>query len=335
MFRSDMEKATLKDKLSPNFYIDTIPIFGDVILAPMDGISDMPFRLIARNMGAAFNITGFVNTTDILNNAAFLNERIGFDPLKERPIAFQLFGSEPDLLLESALRLQERKPDFIDINMGCSAKVIRRKGAGSELMATPDTIARIFNLLSRHLSVPVTGKIRLGIDDSNLNYLEIAHIIEDNGGKMLAVHGRTRAQAYEGHANWQPIAEIKRALTIPVIGNGDILEPEQIDQMKTETGCDAVMIGRGAIGNPWIIARSHRDRQSPSEVHRMTIQHLESLIHFYDETRAIILFRKYAKNYIKSCNPSRDLFIALMQTKTLAEFSEILDSIFSQAGDSS
>lgn len=331
----DLENTTSQDPQLPDFYIDTIPIYGDVILAPMDGISDLPFRLIARNMGGAFNITGFVNTTDVLNNASFLDERIGFDPQQERPIAFQLFGSDPELLLASALRLQEREPDFIDINMGCSAKVIRRKGAGSELLAAPETIARIFNLLSRHLSIPVTGKIRLGIDDANLNYLDIAHIIEDNGGKMLAVHGRTRAQAYEGNANWQPIAEIKHALTIPVIGNGDILEPEQIDQMKNQTGCDAVMIGRGAIGNPWLIGRSHRDRQPRSAVYRMTLNHLNSLIDFYGEARAVIIFRKYAKNYIKSCDPPKDLFIALMQTKTLAEFSVILDRIFSQAKDSS
>lgn len=319
----------------PTFFIDDIPIFGDVILAPMDGISDLPFRLLTRKMGGAFNITGFVNTTDILNNARFLDERIGYDPQKERPIAFQLFGSDPDLLLESALRLQERAPDFIDINMGCSAKVIRRKGAGSELMAKPDVIARIFRLLSHHLSVPVTGKIRLGIDDSNLNYLDIAHIIEDNGGKMLAVHGRTRMQAYEGNARWEPIAEIKNALSIPVIGNGDIVEPEQIEQIKIQTGCDAVMIGRAAIGNPWIIGRSHRDLQPKSEVYRVTVEHLKSLIDFYDESRAVILFRKYAKNYIKRCNPSREVFISLMRTKTFAEFMKIFDSIFSQAANSS
>ena len=330
-----MENTSSKATLSPNFYIDTIPIYGDVILAPMDGISDMPFRLITRKMGGAFNITGFVNTTDVLNNASFLDERIGYDPQQERPIAFQLFGSEPELLLESALRLQEREPDFIDINMGCSAKIIRRKGAGSELMANPDTIARIFKLLSHHLSVPVTGKIRLGIDDSSLNYLEIAHIIEDNGGKMLAVHGRTRVQAYAGNANWQPVAEIKDALTIPVIGNGDILEPEQIDEMKRQTGCDAVMIGRAAIGNPWIIGRSHRDRQPLSEVYRITTEHLASLIDFYGESRTIILFRKYAKNYIKPCNPPRNVFISLMRAETLAEFSDILDRIFSRAADSS
>jgi tRNA-dihydrouridine synthase B len=319
----------------PTFHIDTIPIYGDVILAPMDGISDLPFRLLTRRMGGAFNITGFVNTTDILNNASFLDERIGFDARQERPIAFQLFGSDPDLLLESALRLQEREPDFIDINMGCSAKVIRRKGAGSELMAKPDVIAQIFHLLSNHLDIPVTGKIRLGIDDANLNYLEIAHIIEDNGGQMLAVHGRTRVQAYEGKANWLPIAEIKNALSIPVIGNGDIIEPEQIDQMKSQTGCDAVMIGRAAIGNPWIIGRSHRDRQPVSDVYRTTIEHLESLIDFYGESRAVILFRKYAKNYIKRCDPSREVFISLMRAETLAEFTDILDLIFSQCGESS
>jgi tRNA-dihydrouridine synthase B len=327
----DMKKTAS----APTFYIDDIPIRGDVILAPMDGISDMPFRLLTRKMGGAFNITGFVNTTDILNNARFLDERIGYDPQLERPIAFQLFGSDPDLLLESALRLQEREPDFIDINMGCSAKVIRRKGAGSELMAKPDTIARIFHLLSHHLSVPVTGKIRLGIDDSSLNYLEIAHIIEDNGGKMLAVHGRTRMQAYTGKAKWEPIAEIKDALSIPIIGNGDIVEPEQIDQLKTQTGCDAVMIGRAAIGNPWIIGRSHRDQQPKTEVYRVTTEHLKSLIDFYDESRAVILFRKYAKHYIKRCNPSREVFISLMRTETYAEFMKVFDSIFSRAANSS
>ena len=331
----DTENTVSKTNSSPTFHIDDIPIYGDVILAPMDGISDMPFRLLTRKMGAAFNITGFVNTTDILNNARFLDERIGFDPQLERPIAFQLFGSDPDLLLESALRLQEREPDFIDINMGCSAKVIRRKGAGSELLAKPDTIARIFKLLTHHLSVPLTGKIRLGIDDSSLNYLEIAHIVEDNGGKMLAVHGRTRAQAYDGQAKWEPIAEIKDALAIPVIGNGDIVEPEQIDLMKNQTGCDAVMIGRAAVGNPWIIGRSHRDQQPVSEVYRITVEHLKSLIDFYDESRAVILFRKYAKHYIKRCNPSREVFISLMRTETLAEFLTVLDSIYSQAVDSS
>ena len=324
-----------KTKTEPTFYIDTIPVYGDVILAPMDGISDMPFRLLTRRMGGAFNITGFVNTTDVMNNARYLEERIGFNAEQERPIAFQIFGSDPDLLLESALKLQERKPDFIDVNMGCSAKVIRRKGAGSELMAKPDTVARIFSLLNRHLSVPVTGKIRLGIDDSSLNYLEIARIVEDNGGKMLAVHGRTRVQAYTGQARWAPIAEIKQALSIPVIGNGDIVQPEQIDQMKSETGCDAVMIGREAVGNPWIIGRSHRDRQSLSEVYNVTREHLLSMIDFYGEETGIVLFRKHVKNYIKPCNPPRDTFISLMRAETLNEFSKTLDEIFANPVKSS
>ena len=196
----------------------------------------------------------------------------------------------------------------------CSkCKVIRRKGAGSELMAKPDTVARIFSLLSKHLSVPVTGKIRLGIDDEHLNYLEIAHIVEDNGGKMLAVHGRTRVQAYTGQARWQPIAEIKQALTIPVIGNGDIVQPEQIDQMIAQTGCDAVMIGRAAVGNPWIIGRSHRDRQPITEVYTITRQHLQSMVDFYGEETGIILFRKHVKNYIKPCQSPRETFISYQQ----------------------
>ncbi|MCD4671305.1 MAG: tRNA-dihydrouridine synthase [Anaerolineaceae bacterium] len=326
-----MENTDAKLVKSPTFFIDSIPVYGDVLLAPMDGISDPPFRILTRKMGGAVNITGFVNTNDILRNADYLDKRLAFDPNIERPLAFQIFGSDPNLLLEAALRLQDRGPDFIDINMGCSAKVIRRKGAGSELMATPKTIAAIFKLLTRNLSIPVTGKIRLGIDDENLNHLEVAHIIEDNGGKMLAVHGRTRVQAYEGKANWHAIAEIKGAISIPVIGNGDIVEPEQIDQMKKMTNCDAVMIGRAAIGNPWIIAKSHRKRQPHTEIHRVMMEHLKSMIGFYGEDKAILLFRKHAKHYIASCDPPRAMFVSLLRSETLAEFTEICDEVFTQA----
>lgn len=315
----------------PSFYIDQIPVYGDVMLAPMDGISDLPFRVLTRQMGSAVNITGFVNTDDVLNQARYIEQRLAFDPLHERPLAFQIFGSNPYHILEAALQLQDLGPDFIDINMGCSARVIRRKGAGSELMAAPHTIAFIFQLLSHHLNIPITGKIRLGVDADHRNYLEIAHIIEDNGGKMLAVHARTRAQAYEGEADWQAIAEIKQAVSIPVIGNGDVTLPEQIDLLKRLTQCDGVMIGRAAIGNPWIFSRSHRDLQSPEEVQRILIHHLQETIAFYGESSGILLFRKHLKQYASAFQPSRAQYAALLQSTTLNKLLGNLNPLMTDA----
>lgn len=304
---------------NPKFYIGPIPVYGDVILAPMDGISDLPFRVLTRQLGSAVNITGFINTDDILRNSRYLDSRLAFDPILERPLGFQIFGNDPHKILEAALRLQNHAPDFIDINMGCSAKVIRRKGAGSELLASPGTIALIFNLLTSKLNIPVTGKIRLGQDDDSRNYLEIARIIEDNGGKMLAIHGRTRAQAYSGKADWQAIAEIKQTVSIPVVGNGDVTLPDQINQMKLISGCDAVMIGRAAVGNPWLFSRSHRDLQSTEEIMRVTSTHLLSMVDFYGEETGVLLFRKHLKNYMIPFQLSRNLLATLMQAKTVTE----------------
>jgi nifR3 family TIM-barrel protein len=314
----------------PDFQIGPIPVFGDVILAPMDGISDLPFRVLTRQMGSSVNITGFVNTDDILRNSHNLKTQLAFNPALERPLGFQIFGSDPHKILDAAVRLQDHDPDFIDINMGCSAKVIRRKGAGSELLASPSTIALIFKLLSSKLTIPVTGKIRLGLDDSTRNYIEIAHIIEDNGGKMLAVHARTRSQAYSGKADWLAIGEIKQAVSIPVVGNGDITSPEQIVQLRTLTGCDAVMIGRAAVGNPWLFAHSHRNQQNIQEIYNVIMAHMKSMVDFYGEQTATLLFRKHLKHYVSPFNPSRKHLTTLLQAKTITDVRANIDAILDQ-----
>src|SRR6185436_14384620 len=183
----------------------------------------------------------------------------------ERPITFQIYGDDPDLILKAALRVQELKPDIIDINMGCPAKSIADRGAGVGMMPTPLKIARTFKKLTAALKVPVTGKIRLGWDQ-NKNYKLIARIVEENGGSLIAVHGRTKEQRYSGNSDWDAIAEVKSLVKIPVIGSGDVKTVNDIRRMKQYTGVDAVMIGRGALSNPWIFARLDREQVTPDQV---------------------------------------------------------------------
>lgn len=289
---------------TPQFRIGNIPIRSDLILAPMDGVSDLPFRQLTRGLGSAFSITEFINAIDVIRGHPLLEQRIAFSEC-ERPFAYQLFDEDPDRLLQAALILQKYQPDFIDINMGCPAKTVAGRGAGAALMRAPRKVADIFSRLSRALDIPVTGKIRLGWDDFSRNYLEIARIVEENGGKCLAVHARTKEQAYSGSVDWEAIAQIKATLTIPVIGNGDVRTVEDIQRIKVVTGCDAVMIGRAAVENPWLFSRKNRC-DVPDDVVLATMrQHFSLMSGHYGETHAMLLFRKFAKGYLKPYQLSR------------------------------
>ena len=242
----------------PDFYVRNVPIYGDTILAPMDGYSDWPFRSICRALGSAMSYTEFVKVEKILSRSKEPTKRLYFEDA-ERPITFQIYGDDPDLILKAALRVQVLNPDIIDINMGCPAKSIADRGAGVGMMPTPLKIARTFKKLTAALKVPVTGKIRLGWD-RNQNYKLIARIVEENGGSLIAIHGRTKEQRYSGDANWDAIAEVKSLVKIPVIGSGDAKTVADIRHMKQYTHCDAVMVGRAAIANPgslpaWIVNR--------------------------------------------------------------------------------
>ncbi|MHB1120523.1 MAG: tRNA dihydrouridine synthase, partial [Bellilinea sp.] len=252
----------------PDFYIREIPIFGRIILAPMDGVSDLPFRSLARRLGSAISYTEFINAIDIVNGHPDLARRVQYAEF-ERPIAFQIFDDDPVRIVDAAQMLLAYHPDIIDVNLGCSAKCVTNRGAGAALLRDPKKIGEIFSNLTRSLPVPVTGKIRLGWDDTSLNYLEVARTIQDNGGSLVSVHGRTRVQGYTGSARWEPIREIKQALIIPVVANGDISAVSDIDNVFQLTGCDAVMIGRAALENPWLFSRLDR-----AEVRADTVQEL-------------------------------------------------------------
>ena len=308
------------------FYVRSVPVYGDRILSPMDGFSDLPFRAMCRELGSAMSYTEFINAIDVLQGNPHIEKKLEYLP-EERPVVYQIFDNDPQRLLEAALRLQERGPDFIDINMGCSVNTVSGRGAGAGLLRSPEKIAQIFALLSRNLEVPVTGKIRLGWDDENRNYLEIARAIEENGGALIAVHGRTRAQRYGGWADWDAIAEIKASVSIPVIGNGDVRLAADIERMRAHTGCEAVMIGRGAIGNPWIFSGLDRYEVPADRVRATMLCHLERMLSFYEGDYGLVLFRKHASRYLSPLPLTRDQRKLLFTAERLDQFLKLLDAV--------
>ncbi len=312
----------------PTFSVGKIPIFGDLVLAPMDGITDLPFRGICRSLGSALAVTEFINALDVIEHNPRYPKRTKFTS-EQRPVSLQILGNDPERMLTAAIELVEAvQPDILDINIGCNSKRVNARGAGAALMQTPEIVGRIFSLMTREFQIPVTGKIRLGWDEHSLNYMEVAKIIQDNGGAMVTVHGRTRSQAYRGQAHWEPIREIKKALQIPVIGNGDVRTVADIDRMKAETGCDGVMIGRAAVANPWIFSRLDRQQVPKQIVKETLLKHFEGMLAFYGE-RGIITFRKYMKAVLIPCDLPSEKLLALLKSKDPEFVKEEIIQIFS------
>ena len=316
----------MNETQTPNFFVRDIPIYGDAILAPTDGYSDWPFRSICRALGSAMSYTEFVKVEKILSRSKEPAKRLYYEEA-ERPVTFQIYGDDPDLILKAALIVEKGKPDIIDINMGCPAKSIADRGAGVGIMPSPLKIARTFRKLTSTLKVPVTGKIRLGWD-RNKNYKLIARIVEEEGGSLIAIHGRTKEQRYSGNADWGAIAEVKSAVRIPVIGSGDVRSVADIQRMKQYTNCDAVMIGRGAIANPWIFAGYDRE-QVPHGLLKETIhEHLQKSIQFYGEEDGQRLFRKYAVQYLRLKTLDRDSRKEILKERPSGEFLEMLGQVY-------
>ncbi len=313
-------------KTPPTFYVRDIPVYGDAILAPMDGYSDWPFRSLCRRLGSAMSYTEFVKVEKILSRSKEPTRRLYFEEA-ERPIVFQIYGDDPDLLLKAALKVQELNPDIIDINMGCPAKTIADRGAGVGMMLTPLKVARTFRKLVRALRVPVTGKMRLGWDRCK-SYKLIARIVEEEGGSLIALHGRTKEQRYSGHADWDAIAEVKSLVKIPVVGSGDVRTVADIQRMKQHTQCDAVMIGRGAIANPWIFAQLDREQVPPQMVQETLREHLHKSVQFYGEEDGQRLFRKYAVQYLLLRTLDREARKQILKERPAGEFLELLNQVY-------
>ncbi|MFL7813734.1 MAG: tRNA dihydrouridine synthase [Anaerolineales bacterium] len=276
--------------------IGSLQLDGDLFLAPMDGYTSWPFRSLCRELGSAVSFTEFIKAGDVLDRPDYIRHKIRFTE-NERPVFFQIYGSDPEIILRAALELVKLQPDGIDVNMGCPNRSIAGRGAGAGLMRKPLVAARIIKILSRTLDIPVTAKIRTGWKDCQ-NADLLAGIVERCGGQLVAVHARSKEMGHEGAPDLEALAEIKRSLKIPVLGNGGIKKVQDIQRMKEASGCDGVMIGRGALANPWIFSGRDREEIPPVEVQGLLEEHLERSLSFYGPEDGLVLFRKFAAGYL-------------------------------------
>ncbi|MFN7036078.1 MAG: tRNA dihydrouridine synthase [Bellilinea sp.] len=312
------------------FFVGKIPVFGSLILSPMDGLSERPFRSLVRKMGSAMSYTEFINAIDVMISIQRVQKKIAYYEF-ERPVTFQIFDDDPDRILHAARQLIPFHPDIIDLNLGCSARHVASRGAGAGLLPLPHKVAEILRNLVKNLTVPVTAKIRLGWDDHNRNYLDIARIVEDCGAQLIAVHGRTKAQGYTGQADWDAIAKIKSMLHIPVIANGDVQTVADIRRIQAHTGCDGVMIGRAALFNPWIFSYRDRWEVSQTEVKSWIDAHLNEMIAFHGIEEGLILFRKYLKRLLAPYQLESEDLLPLLTVSELDIFKNHLDLLFKTA----
>lgn len=308
------------------FWVRDVPVYGDAILSPMAGYSDVPYRALCRSYGSAMNYTEFVPVEGLLGKKRDNRywQRLDKKP-DEHPLVFQIFGSDAQKILQAAQRIEALEPDIIDINMGCATKRVSGRGAGVGMMPQPELVRETFSLLTQHLSVPVTGKIRLGWDADHSNYVDIARILEDNGAALIAMHARTKTQKYGGQADWDAIARLREVVTVPVIGNGDVNTPDDINRMKAHTGCDAVMIGRAAIGNPWIFARKEKADLLLPDILEAVRFHAREMAAYYGEKHGLTLFRKHLKRYLVDQPGAERILPTLLQVTDLTHFEELLE----------
>ncbi|HHW92637.1 MAG TPA: tRNA dihydrouridine synthase DusB [Firmicutes bacterium] len=311
--------------------IGSVALANQVILAPMAGITDLSYRILAREQGCALVYTEMISARGLLYNNKNTREMLPAAG-EARPLAVQLFGSEPEVMAEAAKIVAAFPVDIIDINMGCPVAKVVKNGEGAALMQDPERAARIVAAVAGAVSLPVTVKIRKGWDNQTGNAVAFARQMEAAGARAIAVHGRTRSQMYGGRADWQVIREVKESVSIPVIGNGDLWEPTDATRMLVETGCDAVMLARGTLGNPWLISRtvtylsSGRLPPPPSAAERLTmaLRHLDLLITHKGEARGVREMRKFAAWYLKGLPHSAAARDRVTRAKDKDEMRKIL-----------
>ncbi|MDI7163722.1 tRNA dihydrouridine synthase DusB [Leptospira santarosai] len=277
--------------------IGSVTIPGRISLSPMAGISDSPTRKICRKFGAAFSYTEFVNADELVHRAPKALNMFRFDP-KERPITFQIFGNRLEIIAEAAEIIQELKPDIIDLNMGCSTRKVSLRGAGAGLLRKPTLAGKIIEAIKKRVNVPVTAKIRLGWDSGNRNYLEVSKILEESGANALTVHGRTKEMAYTGLADWDAIGEVKARRKIPIFGNGDIKSYEEANSKIDKYALDGVLVGRAAIGNPWIFSEIKKEKLCWNDISTVILEHLRWMVEDFGEEFGLVLFRKHLVKYL-------------------------------------
>ena len=318
----------------PELQIGNVKLENDLILGPMAGVTDLPFRLLCKEQGAGLLCMEMVSAKGIMYNNKNTKFLLTIDE-RERPVSLQLFGSDADIISEQAKRIEELPFDILDINMGCPVPKIVNNGDGSALMKNPLLAGEIIEKTARAIQKPVTVKIRKGFDEEHINAVEMAHIAQESGAAAIAVHGRTREQYYSGKADWEIIRKVKEAVKIPVIGNGDVWTPQDAIEMRKQTGCDGVMIGRGAQGNPWIFKQILHyeqtgellEKPSPQEVTEMILRHAKMQMEFKGEYTGMREIRKHAAWYTAGYKNSAKLRGKINETETYEELKELLSHL--------
>ncbi len=305
---------------------------SNVILAPMAGVTDLPFRVICKEFGCGMSYTEMVSAKGLLYDNDRTCDLLNIDKI-EYPVGAQLFGSDPDIVSNMAKRIDN--VDFIDLNMGCPAPKITKNGEGSALLKNPELIGEIVHATVRAIDKPLTVKIRMGYDAESINAVEVAKIIQQAGAAAITLHGRTRDQFYSGTANWEIIKQVKSVLDIPLIGNGDVKTPEDAKRMMDETGCDAVMIGRAAQGNPWIFKRTVHYLETGELLPEPTldekiaviIRHATDLMKYKGEYIGVREMRSHLTSYIKGINGATRFRKELTTVNSLDDIKYQLDNI--------
>jgi tRNA-dihydrouridine synthase B len=324
---TDHTQASPGQKPEPTFWVRDVPVYGRSVLAPMAGFSDLPFRRVCRALGSAMSYTPFVSVTHLLGRTPRPSARraLTFWP-DEHPILFQVQGTREDEIVAACVRIEAWGGDAVDLNLGCPTLRVTRGGGGAALLREPDKIRRIVARLTRALSVPVTAKIRLGWDMDERNGVEVARILEDAGVALIAVHGRTRAQGQCGPADWDAMAEIKAVLRIPVLANGGVHSAADADRLLAQTGCDGVMIGRAALGHPWIF--SGRERTDVPREERLVLmrRHLGMMVDCYGPRRGGLHFRKHLVRYLEGVDGDRRVRRRLLSSPAPGDITRLLEA---------
>ena len=322
----------IKDMIKP-LSIGSVTLPNNLILAPMAGVTDLPFRLLCKEQGAGLLCMEMVSAKAILYKNRNTQELLEIDP-RENPVSLQLFGSDPDIMAQIAHEIENRPYDILDINMGCPVPKIVNNGEGSALMKNPKLAGEIIEKMVKATHKPVTVKIRKGFDEGHVNAVEMAKIAEAAGAAAVAVHGRTREQFYSGKADWNIIRQVKEAVSIPVIGNGDLLTAEDVIAMYEQTGCDGFMIARGAQGNPWIFKQilhyfetgQQMEKPTFEEMTEMMLRHTRLMLEFKGEYTGIREIRKHGAWYTAGYPNSARLRVLINEVETYEQLEKLLKS---------